>query len=391
MRKVVVVLALLALAVFSTLVYAEQDVFKDSWVHPPDGAAGFNQDGYGPSTMISLHGINTTNLDGTDMAAMGITGPVIDDSSPDYVGDKAAQIIYNLSKESWSGRTVRVNGSGTATINLSGSTFLRFKVRRGDSETADVNISQISMTDANNTVTSQSGIIATSTWGSYSIDLTGLNLSAVNKLFTIIMDQSQNAANGNIIELLLDDVKYEGGNSGIVKVTMTQGVVGVRVTGIVDFDELGSAAIAPNTSLNSASIPTNSHFVVTNIGTSAAIFGLNVVNQGGWTAQEVTQDLASAPNLAQNIYGLYGIFTSEPGSGPSLADYQGASAIGRDVITSLLRDSTSGGVFSNGSGTDGHNVAGGASRDLWIGLRTPSSSTVTQTIQLLVVVTASAL
>ncbi len=387
-KLLVLVVAMLALASFVTMAHADQDVFKDSWLYPMSQWQGSAQADYAVDGRT--HAINT-------QMATSPTGPFNDPvvADPLDAANTVAQIMYDMNKESWSARVVQVNGSSTDTLNLAGTTTLDFSYLRGSSMVADVNISKIAMFDSNGVEVAVTNLPAASQmWQSGQISLSGRNLSGVNRLFYVVMTSNQNAANGSLIELLLDNVRYSGGNSGKVIVTMTTGVVGVSVTQNVDFTDLSmTQPLTANAAIDSSMIlnELHNHFIVENIGKSVSNYSLNVVNPGGWSVQEPQADLTAVGTLAQNRFGIYGIFTAT-GSRPVIADYKGTlSATDRDTIGLTQRDASSAGIYGiAGSPSNGANVNPAELRDLSIGMKLPGSSTVTGNLEIIVVVTANA-
>lgn len=265
MKKVaVLVLAMLALAGLTTLAYADLDVYKDSWVNSyPSMWMGSAQANYGSDP--SLHSITytTVNVGGAD--------------------GNVASFAYDMSKETWAGEVVQQGGGGTATVDLSAYTQLKFKVAKPVGG-QDVVVQKFTMTDGNGIehATAAHTVSTTDFSDEITIDLTGINLSAVNNLWGFIVTQADNGGGTGTRTFYVDDVRYVGGNKGEVVVKVTGGKRGIAVMNRINF---GSVAAGSNT--NSATLSGDKWFEIRNIGdapTSSETVSLDVVNPGGWTA-----------------------------------------------------------------------------------------------------------
>ena len=265
MKKVaVLVLAMLALAGLTTLAYADLSVFKDSWVNSyPSLWMGSAQANYGSNP--ALHSLTYTSVN-----AGGAQGNV-------------ASFAYDTSKETWAGEVVQQGGGGTATVDLSAYTQLKFKVAKPLGG-PNVVIQKFTMTDGNGIehATAAHTISTTDFSDEITVDLTGINLSAVNQLWGFIITQADNGNGTGSLTFYVDDIRYVGGNKGEVVVKVTGGKRGIAVMNRIDF---GSVAAGSNT--NSATLSGDKWFEIRNIGDSPSsqeTVLLDVVNPGGWTA-----------------------------------------------------------------------------------------------------------
>ncbi|MBI5554812.1 MAG: hypothetical protein HY920_03020, partial [Elusimicrobia bacterium] len=396
MKKVLVlVVAMLALAGMATLAYADVIIFQDSQVYPFANWQGSNQDNYGTSTQPNRHSLS-------DWVVMSpfIGAP----TDPDLVGNYVIKLDYDMStlvypaaNEAWSGHLMRASPK----VSLVGVTQFSCKVRADLATTGSPVIDKIVTSDSNDgLINISTGFsIGSATWTTVSSSagaFTGRNMSAVPTPFGLYMVASANSGVSNTgspnhVIIYVDDIKFTGGSSGAVRVTMTTGVVGVQVDNTINFDLL--APLAANTSYNSARIGNtippyapnvNNHFDVTNIGSEAADYDLSLVNPGGWTAVNPNSAAdALSWSLGTDQYAIWGVFTStDTTTGPSGEANYGSE----DVITTALTLSTNviPYVYSDGSvATEtGVNVPKNRIRRLWIALHTPPLSTVANTQQI---------
>lgn len=368
MKKVLVlVVAILALASLATMAHADTIIFQDSWAYAFATWQGSNQDTY----PADPHAI-------TDSAVLspfsGETG--------NYVG----KMIYNKSQEAWSGHLTSAAG-----VNLSGVTRLQFKVRSDDSMNVPVVINKVVVNDSNNAaLTIKAGFEAPlGSWSTIQSDagtFEGRNMAAVKMPFGFYMGDTDNSGitTGDNCIFYFDDVKFVGGGTGTVRVTLTSGVVGVQIEQSVNFD-LVLGGITTNTSYNSADIgdDTQSHFIVTNKGTDPCYYRVSLINPGGWTAVAPFLGANSISLSRQDEYCLYGQF-AQVGASPAgdMASYAVA-----DGITTTAKAADAGVLDYSGTG-DGRNVAKDAVRNLWIALHTPASTGVGTTQEIKVIISA---
>lgn len=371
MRKaLVLVLAVLALAGLAVVAYADTVIFTDSWgANPLSQWMGEQQLNYGSNS--TLH---------------AITDSVV--PSP-FTGDGqgfVSKIEYIKSKEAWSGRGSQVGGGATGVANLAGSTQLIWKAR-ADSTSTPVVIDKFTCKDsANNDITVSTTTSFTSgSWRSYASpagSFTGRNMTAVNGVFSFFITRAGNPISAIPIIFYLDDVKYVGGTSGIVQVTMDSGVVGVQVTQIVNFDRL--TTVNANTSYNSAAIspPEESHLIVKNVGTDTATYSLNLTNPSPWVAVNTGTALFPGSDLGTDAYALYGLFSGTAEAAPGNAAY-----LSEDIIIADPPTSATASVYAYTT-TNGVGVGPTLERNLWIGLHTPTASSVATTQQISITITA---
>lgn len=377
MRKaVVLMLAVLALTGLATLVYADTTIFQDSWVYPLATWQGEDQATYG--TTPSNH---------------ALTDEVLLSPFAGETGNYVAKITYDQLKESWSGRLAQAS-PGT---NLAGVTKLQFKLRADATMPVNVIMNKAVVNDSNDnqlTIVPNSSVTSVSfgsgSWTTYESlagTFTGRNMSAVEAPFGFYMTSADNASiSGNVI-FYIDDVKFVGGSSGTVQVTLTSGVVGVQIEQMINFDLLGS--ITTNTSYSSTQIldPLQNHFIVTNKGTDPCFYSVSLINPGGWTAVATTADAGTALLSNTDEYILWALFSGIAEQPGSLTDFGGD-----DELLTNPGDAEAGvGRYAYGAAENGYNVAQDAQRNLWVALHTPFQSTVGTTQQIIVVITANKL
>lgn len=386
MRKaVVLMLAVLALVCLTTLVYADTTIFQDSWgAYPLASWQGEKQDAGIPAGNPGYAG---------DPSLHALTEEVLLSPFTGEEGNYVAKITYNKSKESWSGRLARVSGG----VNLAGVTKLQFKLRAAEAMSANVVLNKATVNDSNGngliivpnaSVTTVSfGSASWTTYESLTGTFTGRNMSAVTNPFGFYMSASDNPSiSGNVI-FYMDDVKFVGGSSGTVQVTLTSGVVGVQIEQMINFDLLGG--ITTNTTYSSNAIPdsTQSHFIVTNKGTDPCFYSVSLINPGGWTAVATTADAGSAVTSGTDTYILWALFSGITESPETYSNFGGDD----DLLTTPADAEVGSGRFAYGAASNGYNVLKDAQRNLWIALHTPFQTTVATTQQIIVVVTANKL
>lgn len=355
MKKVLVlVVAVLALAGLATMAHADQDVWKESWISSyPAIWMGEKQANYG--------GGNTDHaLSYSSFASGGTQGNVV-------------SYAYDMSKETWSGEVVTVDGStGTATTDLSAYSQLKFKVAK-PAAGSDVVIEKFTMTDSNGIEHSVGPVtINTSDFSQeLTIDLAGANLTTVAKLWGVIIKQSDNGGGSGTITFYVDDIRYVGGGRGEVIVKVTGGKRGISIGGSINFGTVQASQSA--TGVRSETLTPAQNFIVTNIGdynNENAV--LTLVNPAGWTNDE-TAPLAGA----NNIYALAAVFNQ---TAPATDIYNDTY----DVLTTGLRQAT----FENGNGNfEGDALASpdysnsgyqipfnNGSRNLWVKFWPPSTT-----------------
>ncbi|MDD5491677.1 MAG: hypothetical protein PHV60_03220 [bacterium] len=364
-KLLVLVVAVLALAGLASMAYADTIIFQDSWAYAFATWQGSNQATY-PANPHAI--VDTVVLS----PFTGETG--------NYVG----RMIYDKTQESWSGHLTAASPGA----NLSGVTRLQFKVRSDDTMPIPVVINKVVVNDSNNAaLTIKAGFEAPlGTWSTVQSDagaFDGRNMAAVTMPFGFYMVDADNAGiTGNCI-FYFDDVKFVGGSTGTVRVTLTSGVVGVQIEQSVNFDLIGG--ITTNTSYNSADIgdDTQNHFIVTNKGTDPCYYRVYLINPGGWTAVTPSAAADTLSLTVTDTYALYGQFAQ---TGTSLAGNM-ASYAAVDGITTTAKAAAAGILDFSGAG-DGYNVAANAARNLWIALHTPPTTSVGATQQITVVVSA---
>lgn len=367
MKKVLVlVVAILALASLATMAHADTIIFQDSWAYAFATWQGFNQDYY----PAQPHAI----VDAAVLSPfMGETG--------NYV----ARMTYNKTQEAWSGHLTAATGA-----NLSGVTRLEFKVRSADTMNVPVVINKVVVNDSNNAALTIKAIFEApiGSWSTIQSDagtFEGRNMAAVKVPFGFYMTSTDNAGitDDNCI-FYFDDVKFVGGGTGTVRVTMTSGVVGVQIEQSVNFD-LVLGGITTNTSYNSADLGDDiqNHFIVTNKGTDPCYYRMSLINPGGWTAVTPTYPADTQTLTVQDQYCLYGQF-AQIGANP--AGDMSSYGISDGIITTARAANI--GVFDYGTSGAGYNVAKDAARNLWIALHTPASTGVGTTQEIKVVISA---
>jgi hypothetical protein len=251
-------------------------------------------------------------------------------------------------------------------------------------------INKVVVNDSNNAaLTIKAGFEAPlGSWSTVQSDagtFDGRNMAAVTMPFGFYMGDSDNAAiTGDNCIFYFDDVKFVGGSTGTVRVTLTSGVVGVQIEQSVNFD-LVLGGITTNTSYNSADIgdSTQNHFIVTNKGTDACYYRVYLINPGGWTAVAPASPADTLSLAITDQYALYGQFAQ---IGASVAGDMASYAVA-DGITNTPKASAAGTLDYSGLG-DGYNVPASALRNLWIALHTPPLTSVGSTQQITVVISA---
>lgn len=194
---------------------ADKIIFADTWVDSsPSLWTGANQAYYGTDT--TLHSIT----DGT--VTLGLPH-----------GD-VASFTYNMPKESWAGQIVATDGSSSATTDLSAYTLLKFKVAIPSSG-PNVAIQKFFMQDSNGVEHATGPITINTTDFSqeYTIDLSGANLAAANKLFGFIVTSSANNVGQNTVTFYVDDIRFTANNDTTAPDTDTSITVNVNDVKIV--------------------------------------------------------------------------------------------------------------------------------------------------------------
>jgi hypothetical protein len=365
-KLLVLVVAVLALAGLATMAYADTIIFQDSWAYPFATWQGTNQATY----PADPHAIADTV----------VLSPFAGESG-NYVG----KMTYNKIQEAWSGHLTAASPGA----NLSGITRLQFNVRSDATMSVPVVINKVVVNDSNNAqLTIKAGFEAPlGSWATVQSDagaFDGRNMAAVTMPFGFYMVDVDNIGIAGNCIFYFDDVKFVGGSTGTVRVTLTSGVVGVQIEQSVNFD-LIIGGITTNTSYNSADIidSTQNHFIVTNKGTDPCYYRVYLINPGGWTAVTPTAPANTISLATIDTYALYGQFAQTGASlGGDMASYSIA-----DGITTTAKAAAVGTLDFSGTG-DGYNVAASALRNLWIALHTPPTTSVGSTQQITVVISA---
>ncbi len=216
MKKAVLCLfGLLTILCWYTKSNADMVIFDDQFRIPSPTLLwqGSNQDEYSADTY--KHSLNTYDLSGNPVPSDQLTDPVI--TSP-LAGDPATNKVvvfrYKKSVESWSGRIIGDNNG----INLNGLIWLKFKAARGPTMVADVKINNFFMQYSNNNTVSSDQINLGPTWQEFIIKVSLGDLANIKTLFGFIITNDQNPENGDVIEFLIDDVKYIGGADDCVTI-----------------------------------------------------------------------------------------------------------------------------------------------------------------------------
>ncbi len=387
-KLLVLVVTVLAIVGLASMAYADTTIFADSLAFAFATWQGSNQDNYGTTTTPNLHSI-TESVVTSPWAGTG----------DDPVGNTVLKIDFDMNpvagnaNESWSGHLMSAPGAG---VKLAGVSRFSFKIRGDAATSGSPQIDKLVCSDANsnliNIVNPGYSVPDSSAWFTYTTDanfFAGKNMSGIPIPFGIYMTSSANASvtnstpslpNGNRhVIFYLDDVKFLGGSSGSVLVTMMTGVIGVQIDGNINFGQ-----VLAKTPYNSSDLIGNRFFTVTNVGNATINYDLNLFNPGGWTAVNPGTGLSFfTPVTAQDTYALYGLFTAQSAPAPMLEDYQAD-----DVITTIPQMSgTSKYSFPDGS-AQGVNIAAGEIRQLFIGLFTPPLSSVSTTQQISIAVSA---
>ncbi|MDD5131455.1 MAG: hypothetical protein PHH44_02215 [bacterium] len=366
-KLLVLVVAVLAMASLASMAHADTIIFQDSWAYAFATWQGSNQDTY----PADPHAI-------VDAAVLSpFTGET---------GNYVARMTYNKTQEAWSGHLTAASPGA----NLSGVTRLQFQVRSDDTMNVPVVINKVVVNDSNNAaLTIRAGFEAPlGSWSTVQSDagtFDGRNMAAVTMPFGFYMGDTDNVGiTGDNCIFYFDNVKFVGGSTGTVRVTLTSGVVGVQIEQSVNFD-LITGGITTNTSYNSADImdDTQNHFIVTNKGTDACYYRVYLINPGGWTAVNPTAPANTINLTTTDTYALYGQF-AQPGASVA-GDMSSYAAL--DGITTSAKAAAAGTLDFSGLG-DGYNVAANAARNLWIALHTPPTTSVGSTQQITVVVSA---
>ncbi|MDD5259048.1 MAG: hypothetical protein PHD29_03730 [bacterium] len=385
-KLLVLVVTVLAIVGLASMAYADTTIFGDSLAYAFANWQGSNQDNYGTTTTPNLHSI-TESVVTSPWSGVG-----------DPIGNTVLKIDFDMNtvagnaNESWSGHLMTAPGG----VKLSGVSRYTFKIR-GDAATSGTpQIDKLVCSDANsnliNIVNPGYAVPDSSAWVTFTTDanfFAGKNMSGVPIPFGVYMTSSANASvtngtpglpNGNRhVIFYLDDVKFLGGSSGSVLVTMMTGVIGVQIEGNINFGQVTAA-----TALNSADLIGDKFFTVTNVGNATINYDVNLFNPGGWTAEDPGHSL-STPNLVteQDRYALYGLFTQQFTIAPGLADYQADDAI----TTAPQMSGSSKYSFPDGT-SQGVGINAGDIRQLYIGLYTPLLSSVSTTQQISIAVSA---
>lgn len=355
MKKLLVVLvvAMLAFAGLATMAHADQDVWKDNWLGSyPAIWQGELQANYSPTN--TDHALTYSSL-----AFGGAQASVV-------------SYAYDMSKETWSGEVVTVNGDAAAlaTTDLSEYSQLKFKVAK-PAGGPDVVVEKFTMTDSNG-VEHAVGPVTINTEDfsqELTIDLAGSNLTAVARLFGLIIKKSDNGGGNGTITFYIDDIRYIGGGRGEVIVKVTGGKRGVSIGGTINFGDVDVSNYA--TGVRSETLAPPQYFTITNIGDyQVEDVVLTLVNPAGWTNDE-TDPLQGA----NNIYALAAVFNQNPPAGDIYND-------ATDFLSSGLRQATydglSGGNFEGDAGSienSGYQIPfNNGVRNLWVKFWPPSTT-----------------
>lgn len=179
----------------------EEHVYDDQWHYSPSGFMGEKN-----GISIIIHTGNTENP---------------------FEGKYCNQVTYDVAKEDWAGVFVQASGAwGGKGINLTGYTRLMFRARI-DEENANAIQVQYGLGAAGDSASYQSSwVTLTPEWQEFIIDLTGMDLSAINGLFMFNMRKFSNVDP----EIFLDDVKFVGpGPAAITDLTAARGPHGGEI------------------------------------------------------------------------------------------------------------------------------------------------------------------
>jgi hypothetical protein len=353
-KLLVLVVAVLALAGLATMAYADQYVWKDSWLASyPAIWMGEQQADYG--TDSSLHALTYTDLN-----YGGSQGHVV-------------EYAYDMSKETWTGEVATVNGdaSATATIDLSAYSQLKFKVAI-PSGGAAVTVEKFTMTDSAGTEHSSGPVVINSPDFSQeiTIDLAGTNLITISKLWGVIIKKADNGNTNDTIKFYVDDIRYVGGGRGEVIVRVTGGKRGISIGGSINF-----GSVTAGVPVRSETLIPAQNFIITNIGdyqNENAV--LRMINPAGWTA-DVTAPLEGA----NNRYALAAVFNQ---SAP-LSDIYNDSLDFLNVGTTGVRQAShngdgSGNFEGDASGSyenSGYQIPyNNGTRNLWVKFFPPTTT-----------------
>lgn len=219
---------LLTIICWCSKTIADMVIFEDLW-HIPSPTVirqGINHAEYGVDAY--KHALNTYDRNGNPVPSNQIEDPVI--TSP-ITGDSATNRVvvyrYKKSVESWSGRIMAAADG----VDLRGTFKLKFRAVRGPTMVADIKIQRFYMMDSNNNmITTTEPINLGSAWRDFEIIIdSGRDLSKVENVFGFIIDNDQDPANGDVIEFLIDEIRYEGGASDppIIPIDVHYNITGV--------------------------------------------------------------------------------------------------------------------------------------------------------------------
>ena len=376
MKKALILTVLLVVAsVFvAGNVYGDVHIYDDYWP-------------YYPSTWLG------------DWWAAGVA----DLADIDYSGDRLTEFTLDksTSTSAWGAKVVAQKDTGGGQgLDLTNHTKMFFQVKAKDTDSDGVKVyfgmgatgvhnsagenlvykvydgTDTTFLDITSTVLTDTNLLTlTDDWYTCEIDLTSKNMVDINDLWWFRINSGDNSAvgAGDVIGFHVDNVKYIGGSSGIVTVSVSGGMVGVAVEGAVSF--LGVPAGGEKHSTT-----TDETLLLTNIGDTAVDFWLSLTNPSGWTVGSET---------GPDQYILSALFTGKnPAVIPDETNYR-INEANDDVLTTSPKEPGDIDAESFVFGTEAHgvNVADGSQRRLWLRFDAPTSSITSAPQEIIVTVT----